>query len=73
MITYDVFWKTLKDRKISQYQLLNSYKVSRGLLYRMKRNESITTHTVNMLCDILECDVSDIMEYKSDKKTVKEE
>lgn len=68
MITYDVFWKTLKDRKISQYQLLNSYKVSRGLLYRMKKNESITTHTVNMLCDILECDVSDIMEYKSDRK-----
>lgn len=67
MITYDNFWKTLKERNISQYKLINTYKISRGLLYRMKKNESITTHTLNELCDILECDISDIIEYKSNK------
>lgn len=64
MITYDNFWKTLKKRNISQYELINTYKISRGLLYRMKKNDSITTHTLNELCDILECDVSDIIQYK---------
>lgn len=64
MITYDNFWKTLKKRNISQYELINTYKISRGLLYRMKNNESITTHTLNELCDILECDILDIIQYK---------
>lgn len=65
MITYDNFWKTLKKRNLSQYKLINTYKISRGLLYRMKKNESITTHTLNELCDILECDISDIIEYRN--------
>jgi len=63
MITYNVFWKTLNERGITQYKLINKYHISRGLLYRMKKNEDISTHTVNMLCDLLKCDIGDIMEY----------
>lgn len=63
MITYDAFWVTLKKRNISQYKLINNYSVSKGLLDRMKKNESITTHSINRLCDILKCDITDIMVY----------
>lgn len=64
MITYDVFWETLKERKISQYKLISHYKVSKGLLDRMKKNQSITTYSINNLCDILQCDIADIVVYK---------
>lgn len=63
MIMYDVFWVTLKKRNISQYKLINTYSVSKGLLDRMKKNESITTYSINRLCDILQCDITDIMIY----------
>ncbi len=63
MITYNVFWKTLKNRNVTQYKLIHEYNISRGLLYRMRKNENISTHTINMLCDILQCDITDIMEY----------
>lgn len=64
MISYEPFWKTLENRNVSQYRLIKEYKVSAGQLSRMRANQNISTHTINMLCDILDCEVSDIMVYR---------
>lgn len=64
MISYEPFWNTLKTKKISQYQLINTYKISAGQLSRMRKNADISTHTLNTLCDILDCQISDIVLYK---------
>ena len=63
MITYDRLWYTMKNRGISQYALINKYHVSPGQITRMKRNESVSTHTIEMFCKILKCNVEDVMEY----------
>lgn len=63
MISYDPFWITLKEKKISQYQLIHKYNVSAGQLSRMRKNDDISTHTINMLCEILDCQISDIVMY----------
>lgn len=34
----------------------------------MKRNESVSTHTIEVFCKILDCDVGDIMEYIAEDK-----
>ena len=36
--------------------------------YAMKRGENISTHTVNELCRLLDCNVSDIMTYIPEKE-----
>jgi len=64
MIVYDKLWITLKEKKISQYALINKYGISPGQLTRLKRNESVSTHTLNMFCEILDCNLHDIAEYK---------
>lgn len=64
MISYEPFWNTLKAKQISQYQLINTYKVSAGQLSRMRKNADVSTHTLNILCDILDCQISDIVLYK---------
>ncbi len=64
MIVYDRLWQTLKDKGISQYALIKRYHVSPGQLTRLKRNESVSTHTIDMFCKILDCEVNDVMEYK---------
>ena len=33
----------------------------------MKRNESVSTHTIEVFCKILDCQVGDIMEYIPDE------
>ena len=63
MISYNNLWHVMKEKGISQYTLIKHYKVSPGQLTRLKRNESVSTHTIDMFCRILKCKVSDIMEY----------
>ncbi len=63
MIVYDNFWKTLKDKGISQYELVNKYGISKGLLDRLRKNEPLTTYSLNKLCMILGCKLEDIASY----------
>ena len=67
MISYDRLWKTMKEKGVSQYTLINKYHISPGQITRLKRNESVSTHTIEMFCRILKCNVEDIMTYKDDK------
>ena len=68
MISYDNLWKTMKERGITQYALIKQYHISPGQLTRLKRNESVSTHTIEMFCKILKCKVSDVMEYIEDEE-----
>ena len=66
MISYEPFYKTLKNRKISTYKLINDYGISRSLLDRLKHNKPISTVTLNDLCNILKCNVEDILLFTED-------
>ena len=65
MITFEPFWETLKDKGISTYTLINKYNMSSSLIHRIRHNMPISTVTLDDLCDILDCDVGDIIEHKS--------
>jgi len=56
----------MKDRGISQYKLIKDYHVSSGQLDRLRKNETVSTYTLNRLCVILRCGLDDIAEYKDD-------
>lgn len=64
MIVYDRLWETMKKQNITQYKLIHEYNVSPGQITRLKRNQNVNTHTINMLCEILQCSVEEIMEYR---------
>ena len=66
MITYEPFYKTLKEKGVSTYKLINKYNVSRSLLDRLKHNKPISTVTLNDLCNILNCRVEDILFFSPD-------
>ena len=63
MIVYDKLWVTMKKKGISQYALIKKYHVSPAQITRLKRNESVSTHTIDIFCEILDCNISDIMTY----------
>ena len=67
MIVYDRLWKKLKERGITQYQLVNQYHFSKGLLDRLRKNSVVTTYTLSRLCDILDCPLEEIAEFVPDK------
>lgn len=68
MISYEPFYKTLKNKSISTYKLINEFGVSRSLLDRLKHNKPISTVTINDLCTFLDCKVEDIVVYIREEK-----
>ncbi|MDR2687674.1 MAG: helix-turn-helix transcriptional regulator [Oscillospiraceae bacterium] len=68
MIVYDRLWATMKSRGISQYKLIKEYGYSLGQLDRLRKNQSVSTYTLDTLCRILSCELEDIAEYRPDEK-----
>ena len=66
MITYDPFYKTLIKKNITEYQLINKQGFSANILHRMKHGKNITLRTLDTLCFILDCNISDIISYSKD-------
>lgn len=63
MISYEPLFETMKKKNITSYRLFKMG-FPQSNFYAIKRGENISTHTINELCRILQCDVCDIMKYK---------
>ncbi len=61
MISYEPFYETLCKRGITEYHLIYKEGFSANILYRMKHGKNITVKTLDTLCFILDCEVSDII------------
>ena len=66
MISYDIFWRTLKQKNVSQYALIEKFGISTSVLTRMRRNDYLGLRKIEDLCKILDCDICDIVRYIPD-------
>ena len=66
MISYKPFFDTLKKKNISTYTLIYKYGISSATIDRIKKGGGITTAKLNDLCNILNCNVEDIIVFKKD-------
>ena len=66
MIKYDKLWQTMTEKGVTEYSLYTHYNVSRGQLFRLRHNLNVEVNTIDKLCNILECDVCDVMEHVPD-------
>lgn len=66
IIVFDRLWESMREKNISQYKLIRDYKISTGQLDRLRKNGNISTYTLNQLCEILDCNLEDIAEYKKE-------
>lgn len=66
MITYEPFWNTIKEKGISTYALIQKHNISSATINRLRKNQGISTLTIDDLCKVLKCRVEEILEYKED-------
>lgn len=66
MIKYDKLWVTAEKKEITKSMLTKKYNVSKAQLYRLRYNQPVSTNTLDRLCNILECEICDIMEHIPD-------
>ena len=62
MIDYSPLWKTMQEKEISQYYLIQNGIASKTI-YNIKRNCHISTTTLEKLCDLLDCEPNDIIRF----------
>ncbi len=67
MISYKPFYRTLLEKGITEYHLIYKEGISANILHRMRHGKNITMKTLDTLCFILDCKVSDIIEYVVDE------
>lgn len=63
MITYEPLWETLKKKGMSTYTLRNKFNISGSTVQRLRKNMSVSTNTLDDLCELLKCNISDIVEH----------
>ena len=69
MIKYNRLWSTLKKRGISQYRLIKDFGIDKAQLHRLRKNMVVKTLILNTLCQILVCQIEEIMKYVPDDDT----
>lgn len=65
MISYEPLFRTMKRKGITSYKL-GKMGFSMSTYHSIRRGNVINTNTLNTLCKLLECTVSDILEYIND-------
>jgi len=65
VIDYSPLWRTMQDRKITQYQLLKNG-IDNKTLDSLKKNKNITLLTMEKLCGIIGCKPNDIVQFIDD-------
>ena len=68
MISYEPFYRTMKEKGMTTYKLVNQHGISRSLLDRLKHNKPLSTVTLDDLCKILSCRIEDILVYTPDNQ-----
>lgn len=71
MISYAPLFNTMKAKNITSYRL-EKMEFSRATYYSIQKGNSISTNTVNQLCKLLKCSVSDIMEFIDEEDSDKQ-
>lgn len=59
---FSKLWQTMERKKVNKQYLLNNG-LNKTTIYKLVRNDTITTETICKLCYLLNCKPGNIMEY----------
>jgi putative transcriptional regulator len=69
MISYAPLFKTMTEKKTTSYALFKQG-FPKATYYSIRQGNSVSTNTINQLCKLLKCPVSDIIEYIEEEDTL---
>ncbi len=64
--SYKPLWKLLIDKDMNNSDLMEKTHICKSTFYKMKKNKNITTDVLLRICQELECDISNVVEYKEE-------
>lgn len=68
-ISYKKLWKKLIDKDMKKRDLMKEAQLSSSTVVKLSHGENVSTATLVKICNVLDCDISDVMEIIHDDKT----
>ena len=62
-VSYNKLFALMEEREVKKIDLRNTYKLNPKTVDSLTKNKSVTVDTIMLLCEIFDCQPSDIMEY----------
>lgn len=62
-VSYDRLWKLLIDRKMTAATLRKETEIAPNTMTRMKKEQEVTLSVLGRICNVLDVDFGDIIEY----------
>ncbi|AVQ97341.1 XRE family transcriptional regulator [Ethanoligenens harbinense] len=63
MITFAPLWRTMQEKGVTTYTLRVKHGMSHATVQRLQRNMPVSTITLNRLCELLDCSLTEIAAY----------
>jgi DNA-binding Xre family transcriptional regulator len=67
--SYKKLWKLLIDRDLMKRDLCQLAKISPTTMAKLGKGESVNLDVLLRICEVLQCDISDIMEVVPNEPT----
>ena len=64
IVSYETLWQTMRERRITTYDLTVKHHFNKGTLYRLQHGHNVNISTIAELCKILECNVEDVVKIE---------
>lgn len=63
-VSYNGLWKLLIDKNMKKMDLVEKVGISSSTLAKMSKGEAVSMSVLEKLCDKLDCDFGDIINYE---------
>ena len=67
-LSYNRMWKLLVDKKMSKADLRKAADIAPNTMTKLRRDEAVNIAILGRICQVLDCDFGDIMEYVPELK-----
>ena len=67
-VSYNKLWKLLIDHKMNKSDLGKAAKMSPNTIAKLGKNETVSLDILVRICEVLNCDIGDIVEVIGESK-----
>lgn len=67
-IRYNKLWKKLIDENMMKVDLRDRAGITTNALAKLGKNEHVSTQVLEKVCNVLNCEIQDIMEFIPDEE-----
>lgn len=71
MFCYDKLWKMLIDKHMNKVELRDAAGITSATLAKMGKNQNVSMHVLGKICEVLQCNIGDILDYVGKKQEEK--